>query len=139
MKKHIILSLLLALVLAFSAAGTAFATTNAGSDIPGYGSFTGSTIYKSTGLGSVIATTKIQSADSFLHLENKLCWKVDGKYQEVNPLVDSGLPGVTSLTSTFPRYVNITWDPTGARCEHIAVVTFQGIRTEYSFYTYVDC
>ena len=119
MKKHKILSLLLALVLAFSAAGTAFATSGSW-QIPNHGTMRGTSVADMSGSTPRFTITTSISNAAGLYLSNGYEY-IYGDNPSGKRVTNDGKEGVHSLTTTISvDYWSI--DLTGANCYHIAVI-----------------
>lgn len=128
MKK--IFTLALALILALSVIGTAFAAAPGVWTVPGHGIMTGRSTYNASNM-SVNVTTTIEDS-SGLYLRNGI--------QMVIPDVPTGITyengnvGQSNLNSVFTVYISFGYEPTGATCYHVAVI---GPTVEYAYTTSV--
>ena len=144
MKNRKILSLLLALVLAFSAAGTAFAaTSDSGSWKTYYGTMNGTSTYTASTRSVKVTTSFEKSLSTYtISLQEGIEWYI-AETGEYDGLEVSDIFNLSSIFDTF-RLANgsaLGWTPTGARGVHTCFYkNSEGrnveITTKYTYVTF---
>ncbi len=117
MKKHKILSLLLALVLAFSAAGTVFAAPSTWGTP--YGLLSGHCSYlAATSKVAVTTTLQRNSMLGDILLEDGILFSYLEPEASSSKIIATGPVNDTSFTYEFPVYSALGSTPIGATCYH---------------------
>ncbi len=144
MKNRKILSLLLALVLVFSAAGTAFAaTSDSGSWKTYYGTMNGTSTYTASTRSVNVTTSFEKSLSTYtIGLQDGIEWHI-AETGEYEGLETSAIFKLSSIFDTF-RLANgsaLGWTPDGARGVHVCYdavssTHYTEITTEYTYVTF---